>query len=580
MASQVSTDPALASFFAWFEALGAPERNFVLAAPMNKIRPLLQRSAVRNVIAAPRATFTLRDALADRLVVLVHLPEGVLGPDATGLIGQVVLARLWSAVQGRARADARSPYFVTVDEAPRFVDQPTDLGDVLARAREYGVGVTLIAQALSQLPTDLREVALNSARTKVAFQSSAADARRLAAEFGPLVTPDMLQGLAAYEAVGAVSVGGAVSEPFTFRTRALEPPVRGRAAAVRRASRERWGLPRHEIEASFSRHQQPPSAVPVRSVGGQQDEQPHLSGRPSGRGSRVGPFLHVRRGARGRKRDDIRARAACAMSTTCRISYERLTRLEGELTQRDRAILETVARLHLVTGQHLLRVHWPEPSPADERAARRTLQRLTRWRVLARLERRMGGLGRGSTSWTYALDVAGQRLMAAGGRDARRPHLPRPAMWQHALTVSEVYTRLVEATRGTQQRLSRWQGEPDSWRRFAGPYGEPLLVKPDAYVEVTGPDFADLYFLEIDTGSQSRPVIRRKLDAYRRYAASGIEQATEGVFPRVVFLTPEADRHALLIDLLGELPSDVWPLFTAGLVSDSGRMLAGQGTDA
>lgn len=261
VAAGVQDDPALATFFAWLIGLSGIERSFVLAAPMNKIRPLLQRPVVRNVLAAPRATFTMAEALAQRLVVLVTLPEGVLGPDATGLLGQVLLARLWAAIQGRPGGSSRRPYFVAVDESPRFLDAaPTDLGDVLVRSREYGVGVTLIAQSLSMFPTGLREVVLNSARTKVAFQSTGGDARRLADEFGPGVTPDMLTGLAAYEAIGVVSVVGAVSPPFTLRTRPLPDKIPGRAAAVRKASRERWGIPREEIEASFRRDETPPGS--------------------------------------------------------------------------------------------------------------------------------------------------------------------------------------------------------------------------------------------------------------------------------------------------------------------------------
>jgi hypothetical protein len=255
-----ASDPVLASFFGWFDGLAATERNFVLAAPMNKIRPLLQRPVVRNVLAAPRSTFTVREAIAKGWTVLVNLPEGALGPEATELLGQVVLMRLWAAVQSRSRADAKRPFFVTVDEAPRFVDQPTDLGDMLARSREYGVGVTLITQSLAQLPTALRDVALNSARTKVAFQSSATDARRLADEFGPLVTPDMFTALGSFEAIGVVSLGGSVSEPFTFRTRPLGDVIRGRAAAVRAASRAQWGVPRAEIEAGFTRRTEPPKS--------------------------------------------------------------------------------------------------------------------------------------------------------------------------------------------------------------------------------------------------------------------------------------------------------------------------------
>ena len=250
VAARVQDDPVLAGFFGWFDALGVAERTAILAAPLNKIRPLLERPIVRNVLAARRATFTLAQALHARLNVIVVLPEGILGNAATTLLGQVVLARLWAAVQARK---GRSLYTVTVDEAPRFLDQPIDLGDVLARSREYGVGLTLIGQSLAQFPQDLREVALNSARTKVAFGTSASDARRLAQEFGPGVEAEFFAGLRRYEAIGAVSLQGTVSPPFTFATEPLGPRIPGRAKAVREASRARFGIPKEEIEAELRR---------------------------------------------------------------------------------------------------------------------------------------------------------------------------------------------------------------------------------------------------------------------------------------------------------------------------------------
>ena len=39
----------------------------------------------------------MAQALKEKLIVIVILPEGVLGKEATTLIGQVVLARLWAA---------------------------------------------------------------------------------------------------------------------------------------------------------------------------------------------------------------------------------------------------------------------------------------------------------------------------------------------------------------------------------------------------------------------------------------------------------------------------------------------------
>jgi hypothetical protein len=244
----VRDDLILSGFFAWFNGLSPDERNSILAAPMNKIRPLLQRESVRNVLAAPRATFTMAQAMKERLVVLVKANEDVLGHEGTTLIGQVVLARIWSATLSRREW---SFFPVTIDEAPRFLDQPTDIGDMLARAREYAVGMHLISQSVSQYPPDLREMALNSARTKVAFGTSARDARRLAEEFGPDVKPEFFTGLERFEAIGAVSLGGVVSPPFTFQTEELGPVIPGRADAVRKASKERFGVPREVIEEAI-----------------------------------------------------------------------------------------------------------------------------------------------------------------------------------------------------------------------------------------------------------------------------------------------------------------------------------------
>lgn len=258
------------------------------------------------------------------------------------------------------------------------------------------------------------------------------------------------------------------------------------------------------------------------------------------------------------------------MST--RMTQARLDRLRRELTPEDRAVIAMLSVVKLATGTHLRRATRVGDSPATARAARRQLARLVRWRVVARLERRQGGLGRGSDAWTYALDITGQRLVTRPG--VRRPHLPRPAMWAHILLGAEIYTRLIEATRGTDRTVRRWQGEPAAWRSFTGPYGEVVKLKPDAFVEVAGPGYTDVCFVEVDTGSQSRSVIRAKLQTYQRYAASGQEQlANGGVFPLTVFITTTLDRHALLVDLLGELSPDAWRLFAVGLVDDAARLL-------
>jgi hypothetical protein len=258
-----------------------------------------------------------------------------------------------------------------------------------------------------------------------------------------------------------------------------------------------------------------------------------------------------------------------------RVSGQRLAVLRGELTERDWAVMGTLAAVKLANGTQLRRATMSDSSPAAERAARRQLARLVEWRVVERLERRQGGLGRGSDAWTYALGPAGQRL--SNGDRARRPSLPSQPMWQHALLGAEIYTRLVEAIRSNSGReLALWQGEPDCWRDYPGSYGEQLRLKPDAFVIVSGPDYEDMTFVEFDTGSQSREVIRAKVKAYCRYAASGQEQGIQdGVFPRVVFVTSSHERQLTLIELLSYLPAEESRLFVVGQLDDAAWMLTG-----
>ena len=71
-------------------------------------------------------------------------------------------------------------------------------------------------------------------------------------------------------------------------------------------------------------------------------------------------------------------------------------------------------------------------------------------------------------------------------------------------------------------------------------------------------------------------MIRAKLAAYQRYAATGLDQRMQdGIFPLTVFVTVTLERQAVLVDLLAELPSTAWPMFAVGLVSDVPRLFTG-----
>jgi hypothetical protein len=259
-------DPiALEPFWSAYEAMSVPERAQVTAPALNRMRQFILRPSLRHVLGQAESTISLGDVLNRGQVLLVSLAAGVLGQETAALMGSLLLGQLWLAIQGRAGlpADSRRPAFVTVDEFPMVANLPTPMGEILAQARGLGVGFALANQHVTQLSPELRESVMANCRAKVAFQLGAGDAAAMAREFGPLIAPGDLQGLGRHEVMASLPVGRNVVPPVTGRTRAL-PPVTGQGEAAKRASRERYGRSRDEVETAIRQRHQDRGEGPVR----------------------------------------------------------------------------------------------------------------------------------------------------------------------------------------------------------------------------------------------------------------------------------------------------------------------------
>ncbi len=259
-------DPiGLGPFWAAFEAQSEAERAQQTGPVLNKLRSVLVRPRLRNVLGQSRPLLDFDEVLSEGKILLVPLSKGLLGEDAAALVGSLLIARLWQAVQRRAvlPKSARTPVFCYIDEFQDFLNLPTPIPDLLAQARALGLGLTLANQNLSQLTPEVREAVLANARSRVIFQPSAADARRLAQEVAPRLTAKDLQGLGAHEVVATLAIGSRVAPPATGVTRPA-PPVISDGADIRERSRQRYGRDRDEIEAEMrARHERPRGPGPV-----------------------------------------------------------------------------------------------------------------------------------------------------------------------------------------------------------------------------------------------------------------------------------------------------------------------------
>jgi hypothetical protein len=245
-------DPLLKATWAQFEAMSPEGRAQQLGSPLGKVNELVGRRVVRSVLAQAEPKWDMREVLARGRVVVVSLSPGLIGSPASRLLAALVINELFQSVQARAQLppEARRPFYVYVDEPKVFTDIPVPLDSLFELARGLGVGLTLAAQSLTQLPTELAQAALTNASTLVAFRQNADDAKLLAREL-PGVSAEELQALGRFEIAARIGLGpGDVSPTVTGRTVAPAEAISD-PEMVRRESAARYGRDPQEVDAAL-----------------------------------------------------------------------------------------------------------------------------------------------------------------------------------------------------------------------------------------------------------------------------------------------------------------------------------------
>ncbi|HUC89337.1 MAG TPA: type IV secretion system DNA-binding domain-containing protein [Patescibacteria group bacterium] len=245
-------DPlGLGGFWSWFDTISDAERNNVLAPVMNKLRAFLMRPAMRRVIGQGEPLFKIEEVFTKRRILLVNLAKGNLGSEAAQLFGSLVVSQVWQAVQSRSNVpqNKRAPAFVYVDEVQDYLHLPTDIGDVLAQSRSYGVGMALAHQHLGQLPTDLKTGVLSNARSRICFQLSHDDANVIA-KSSKILEPHDFENLSRYHIYARLVAAGEVAPWASGKTLAPQRAVSD-PAIIRALSRERYGRDAVDVEVEL-----------------------------------------------------------------------------------------------------------------------------------------------------------------------------------------------------------------------------------------------------------------------------------------------------------------------------------------
>lgn len=190
-------------------------RAEAMAPVLNKVSAALTNPTLRRIVDAPRSTVRLGDVMDRGRVLLVNVSRGLLGHDASALLGAFIVSAVQNATYARAKVapDARRPFVLVVDEVGAVATDA--FGELLAEARKYRVGAILAHQHLGQLSVGLRAGLFGNAGTTIVFTVGAEDASAFAREFGPeFAATDFIQ-LGVRQMALRLAVRGRTSPPFT-----------------------------------------------------------------------------------------------------------------------------------------------------------------------------------------------------------------------------------------------------------------------------------------------------------------------------------------------------------------------------
>lgn len=259
-----------------------------------------------------------------------------------------------------------------------------------------------------------------------------------------------------------------------------------------------------------------------------------------------------------------------------RVSQRGLLALRERLSERDQLILEYVGQLRLLHARQIQSLLFPVEHHASAataaRCCRRVLERLTRERVLLRLERRVGGVRAGSASFIYALGPVGHRLIEIDGR-RRRLREPSLLFVDHTLAVADLLVEVTVAGREGAWEFVQWQSEPSSWREVVT-LGGTIVLRPDLFLVLAVGEYELRWFIEVDRATEHLPAITRKCRLYNSYYRSGSEQQRRSVFPRVLWITPTDRRTAWLREAIAADPRLAAGLFVVATSGEALRALA------
>lgn len=182
---------------------------------LNKTGLFITCTPLRKIVGQPTSSFRLQQVLDTGKILVVNLSKGLIGEDASSLLGAILINAIQLAALHRARMpeDTRRPFYLYIDECHSFVT--LSFTTILSEARKYGLSLFLAHQYIEQMDERIRSAIFGNVGTLISFRVGSTDAEYLDHEFAPVFTKWDFVSLPRYAMYIKLMIDGTASQPFS-----------------------------------------------------------------------------------------------------------------------------------------------------------------------------------------------------------------------------------------------------------------------------------------------------------------------------------------------------------------------------
>jgi len=231
-------------------------KSEMLGYLISKVGRFVGNEMMRNIMGQQKSSFSFREVMDKKKILLVNLAKGTTGEINAKLLGLIVVAKLQMAAMGRAdmAEEDREDFYLYIDEFQNFVTD--SISTILSEARKYKLDLTIAHQYMGQLVDDkgksaIRDAVLGNVGTICSARVGPDDAEILAKEFAPTFGSYDLINAPRFAWYTKLLIDNTASRPFLMKTFPAEEGNKELAAAIKELSRLKYGRDKAIVEAEI-----------------------------------------------------------------------------------------------------------------------------------------------------------------------------------------------------------------------------------------------------------------------------------------------------------------------------------------